>query len=166
MNEAAYRLFHTFSQFRKLHFSSLMEDLNHSEFAILKAIAYEEIHPCRSTEVGNMNNRISTSDLAKKIRVSPPSISRSLKMMEEKELITRQINPNDRRNTYILLTENGKKKLLSAEQVMVEFTDSVLNQMDPEHLELLIQYLQDFYEISHKEFQARSEKMKKEQKND
>ncbi|MBP7319810.1 MAG: MarR family transcriptional regulator [Lachnospiraceae bacterium] len=166
MNETAYRLFHTFSQFRKLHFSSLMEDLNHSEFAILKSIAYEEIHPCRASEPCKVNNKISTSDLAKKIRVSPPSISRSLKVMEEKNLITRQINPNDRRNTYILLTENGKAKLLEAEQIMVEFTDSVLAQMDPEHLDLLIQYLQDFYDITQKEFQARSDKMKKEQQND
>lgn len=166
MNETAYRLFHAFSQFRKLHFSTLMEDLNHSEFAILKSIAYEELHPCRTSEPCKVNNKISTSDLAKKIQVSPPSISRSLKVMEEKNLITRQINPNDRRNTYILLTDNGIKKLLEAEEIMVEFTDSVLNQMNPEHLDLLIEYLQDFYDITQKEFQARREKMKKEQPND
>lgn len=166
MNETAYRLFHAFSQFRKLHFSSLMDDLNHSEFAILKAIAYEEIHPCSSTEKCNTDNRISTSDLAKKIRVSPPSISRSLKAMEEKGLITRQINPNDRRNTYILLTEFGKNKLFSAEQVMIDFTNSVLSQMDPDHLEQLIQYLHDFYEISQNEFNARKNKIAKEKSNE
>lgn len=164
MNGTAHRLFHTFSQFRKLHVSTLLEDMNHSEFAILKAIAYEEVHGCHDKSECDVNQRISTSDLAKKIHVSPPSISRSLRALEDKGLITRQINPNDRRNTYVLLTEYGKNKLFSSEQVMAEFTDSVLGQMDSDHLNLLIQYLQDLYDISQKEFDKRKEK--KEHAND
>lgn len=171
MNQNAHRLFHTFIQFRKLHFSSLITEMNHSEFSILKAIAYDELH-CHEQSDHTMNEKISTSALAKKLRVSSPSISRSLKGLEEKEYVTREVNPSDRRNTYVILTPLGKEKMSQSEQVMMNFTDNVIAQMDPDHLEKLIQYMQDFFDISQKELDKRKdleqikEQMEREQSNE
>ena len=160
MNQNAHRLFHTFIQFRKLHFSSLINEMNHSEFSILKAIAYDEIH-CHETSTHTMNQKISTSALAKKLRVSPPSVSRSLRGLEEKNYITREISSSDRRNTYIVLTDLGKQKLSQSEQIMMDFTDSVVEQMNPDHLEKLIEYMQDFFDISQREFDKRKKQIER-----
>lgn len=156
MNQNAHQLFHTFIQFRKLHFSSLITEMNQSEFSILKAIAYDELH-CHERTDHTINEKISTSALAKKLRVSSPSISRSLKGLEEKQYVTREVNPSDRRNTYVMLTKLGKEKVFQSEQVMMNFTNNVIAKMDPDHLEKLIQYLQDFFDISQQELDKRKE---------
>lgn len=160
MNQNAHRLFHTFIQFRKLHFSSLITEMNHSEFSILKAIAYDEIH-CHETSTHTMNQKISTSDLAKKLHVSSPSVSRSLRGLEKKEYVIREISPSDRRNTYVILTDLGKEKLSQSEQVMMDFTNSVIAQMDPNQLEQLIQYMQNFFDISQSELEKRKKQIER-----
>ena len=154
MDNKAQRLFESFHMFRKLHFHYLMSDLTQSEFTIMKCIAHGKFHKFDkgdATQDGNM----SISKLATMTHVSSPSISRSLKGMEEKGYLIRHINQRDRRNAYVELTDLGKEILQKAEKMVMDFTDNVLDQMNQEHLEHLIMYLEDLYSISQKELDSR-----------
>ena len=48
------------------------------------------------------------SELAEKMRVQSPAVSRMLKGLEKRELIERSIDPQDRRNIIVKLTKDGE----------------------------------------------------------
>lgn len=166
MNSKAQKLFDAFHMFRKLQIPSLLENLNHSELSIMKALKYGDFHrPMHNIEPKVVNESpLSVSKLAKLVRVSAPSISRSLKGMEEKGYIIRKIDSKDRRNSYVELTDYGKSTLEEAEKTIRDFTDSVIEQMDPTHLEQLMSYLEELYTISENEILKRKEQEKREKK--
>ena len=166
MDSKAQKLFDAFHMFRKLQFHSVIDNMTHSEIAIMKSLKYGDYHkrPHGVSKEGIDQVPLSVSKLAKLVRVSAPSISRSLKGMEEKGYITRKIDTKDRRNSYVELTEYGESTLSKAESTLRDFTDKVLNQMDPIHLESLMTYLEELYMISEQEIQKEKEEEKRKRK--
>lgn len=179
MEKMVQELFDVFRNFRKLHFSILMEDISHSEFATLRCIARKaagaecnfaghmeqgDAHPENNADKqeagGTADVKVSVSDLAEKLHVSPPALSRTLRRLEKKEFIRRTVDFKDRRNTDVELTEQGRAVIQKAEKTMFEFTNQVLRQMEPERLENLITGLQKLYDISQKELDNRKAKKK------
>ncbi len=55
------------------------------------------------------NNKISLSVIRDKIKLAPSTITPVITSLENKELIERKIDENDRRNIYIYLSDKGKK---------------------------------------------------------
>ena len=96
------------SAIKKLHsisFNPIITGLNSSEYFLLKVLL-------KSCEVSD-NNCVKVSDLAKKMRVSAPSVTKILNSLEKKELILRQSDKENRRNTLVFITDKGieiKKK--------------------------------------------------------
>ncbi len=54
---------------------------------------------------------ITVAETARRLNVSMPSVSRSLKALSEKGLIERDLNENDRRSVRIIVTKAGEEKL-------------------------------------------------------
>lgn len=54
-------------------------------------------------------NKALPSELGKKMNVTTPRVTAILNELEERELITRTISPEDRRNVYVMLSEKGNQ---------------------------------------------------------
>ncbi|WP_299266690.1 MarR family transcriptional regulator [uncultured Psychrosphaera sp.] len=71
---------------------------------------------------------INSSQVAKNINLSPATITNILDRLENKELVLRIRNTEDKRKVGLYLTENGKALLLKAPQALQEhFIDNYSN---------------------------------------
>ncbi len=57
------------------------------------------------------SKKMSSTGMAKEIGVSPSRMSRILKKLEEKKLITRALSKKDKRKMIFDLTQNGREKI-------------------------------------------------------
>ena len=101
------------------------------------------------------NGKITISELASRAKMLPSAISRTLKGLEERGYVERNINKNDRRNTYVELTAEGERLTEEARQIMADFGKSVMSQVDEADMKHLISYLDNIYHIAEKEIEAR-----------
>src|SRR5699024_5539796 len=56
-------------------------------------------------------------DLANLLHVSPSSASQLLSIMEEEDYIVRELDPDERRYTFVKLGENGVEEILKLEVI-------------------------------------------------
>lgn len=155
MRECDNKLFAAAQSFRRLNISAILPDLTHSEFGTLKVIAM-----CTATE-----KRVGIADVVRHTHAMPSAVSRNLKSLEERGFVLRSIDQKDRRNTYVELTDAGEKILKQSEEVMDDFTKSVLQEMGEENMDRLVSYLTELYEVSKKEIEKRKMKNKEGKEN-
>ena len=77
---------------------------------------------------------------------SPPAVSRTLRKLEEKELLQRRTNPRDRRTTYVVLTEGGQRLLEASRRQMEELARRVAQRMGEDALRELTAQLDQLTE--------------------
>ena len=152
MKQENRELFRTFESFRKLNVSSILPNLTHCEFAILKAVS------CCMNESGKESDKqseIRISDIVKHLKIPAPAVSRTMNSLEERGFIIRTVNKKDRRNISVSLTEQGADRLAEAEQILEEFQESVFGSMGTENMHRLIKYFQKLQEVMEKEIELR-----------
>ena len=71
--------------------------------------------------------------------------------MEEKGLIRREVDKNNRRNTYVYLTDKGLESREMAAKAMDDFTGRVMKRMGDENVEMLISLIQKMTSIMEEE---------------
>ena len=86
-------------------------------------------------------NGTPSTSLGPKMGMEATSLSRTLKIMEEKELIERKPNPEDGRGVIIHLTEFGREKRAYSREKVLTFNETIRNHVEPEKL-------QHFYEVA------------------
>ena len=144
MDKLYEELFRAMNQFRKLKFAEMFPMINRTDFFVM----------CTIMDKGE-NGKITISELASRAKMLPSAISRTLKGLEERGYVERNINKNDRRNTYVELTAEGERLTEEARQIMADFGKSVMSQVDEADMKLLISYLDNIYHIAEKEIEAR-----------
>lgn len=77
------------------------------------------------------------TDLAARVGVGKPSVSRQVAMLQELGLVRKQSDPADGRAQTISLTPQGKASLAQAQQARKEHFRQVWAQWDPEDLSTL-----------------------------
>lgn len=77
--------------------------------------------------------------LGPKMGMEASSLTRTLKSMEEKGLITREKNPFDGRGVLIHLTEFGKGKREFSKDTVLKFNDAVKQNISEEQLQHFIE---------------------------
>ena len=82
-----------------------------------------------------------STSLGPKMGMEATSLSRTLKIMEEKGLIERKPNPEDGRGVIIHLTEFGREKRAYSREKVLTFNDAIRKNIEPEKL-------QHFYEVA------------------
>ena len=107
------------------------------------------IHPEKGTQV---------TKIAPRMGMEPNSLSRLLKSMEEKGLITRKKDKVDKRKVYVCLTKEGKKKRAFAEKAVFRFNDALLNSIEPEKAEAFFEFISHIKETSQKMKEILNEK--------
>ncbi len=148
-------LFRAMNQFHKLKFSDMMQNMSKADFIVMNVIMNK-----------GKEDKMTISELAAIARMLPSAISRTLKGLEEKGYVERTINKQDRRNTYVELTEEGKKQTREVRQVMRDFGKTVMAKLDEHEVNELILYLNNIYSIAEKEIEARKIKDRKEREHE
>ncbi|NTU89749.1 MAG: winged helix DNA-binding protein [Actinobacteria bacterium] len=158
LDEQQKNLFETFGLFHKLNFSSILPDISQGVSATLRVIEHS------SKESGGKGAKIST--VAEKLHVAPSAVCRTLRSLEEKDLVLRTVDSSDRRNTYVVLTDKGRQLFDETEKIMSEFLTSVLNKIDAEDIERLNLYLRQIYEVAQEEIALRKCQNRKDEAED
>lgn len=148
-------LFRAMNQFHKLKFSDMMQNMSKADFIVMNVIMNK-----------GKDDKMTISELAAIARMLPSAISRTLKGLEEKGYVERTINKQDRRNTYVELTEEGKKQTREVRQAMRDFGKTVMAKLDEQEMNQLILYLNNIYSIAEKEIETRKIKVRKEREHE
>lgn len=80
---------------------------------------------------------ISIGQLAERMVMDPTSLTRGLKPLEKRGLLTQERDPNDRRARRLALTEEGRQALRSARPAWEAAQRVVAEALGPDHLAVL-----------------------------
>lgn len=119
--------------------------LSLGEYLILRNVWLSKSELSSNVRLGT----IKAADLSELLERSRPSITRILNGLEKRGLITRTIDPNDRRSINIGLTEAGTEALKLANRKILNFAERVvesLGESDTDKLIALIERLTMIYE--------------------
>lgn len=141
------RLLETLNLFRKLNISSILPEVSHGEFCVLKTIKM-------CNEKNGMEN-VKISDLADRLELAPPSVSRTLNALENRGLVKKVTDSGDRRNTNVELTNEGVELVNQSDNILQDFAEAVVGQMGSEELERLNEYFVKLYYIAKQELELR-----------
>ncbi len=124
------RLLHAFHRIRRANISVMME-VSQSEFFALQIIyKYQQEYPDKEG--------IYVSELAEKLRIASSQTSRMLRNLEKRKLIKRSVDAKDRRNTYVVLTDEGENVWRHTKKCLMAYVKRVQNGMGEEKIEQLI----------------------------
>lgn len=117
----------------------LLEGFSMGEAHLLTVIV------CREKE-----NRIKVSEVAERMGVSSPAVSRMLKKLEEQGMIERVTDKEDRRSVCVTPTEQGSELAGRIKENLQDFAGCVLSQMNEEDYERVIIFFRELYDASEK----------------
>lgn len=133
-----YKLVEQFRRMRQFMNSiPLKTGISHSEFCLLNIIADNSDHA----------DGMTVSAIAAELDVTPPAVSRSLKSLESRGLVTRETNLINRRNTMVRLTESGRELLERSRKQMDAVLKRVHEKMGEERKNQLYELLSEITEI-------------------
>ena len=92
-------------------------------------------------------NGTPSTALGPKMGMEATSLSRTLKMMEDKGLIERKRNPEDGRSVLIHLTDFGQEMREFSKDVVKAFDKKVREEIDPEKIETFLEVAYKINEI-------------------
>lgn len=75
--------------------------------------------------------------------LEPRSLTRLLKSMEEKGLITREVDKNDKRSVRVFLTREGKKMKEKSRETVLKFNEVVREEIPERKLNVFFEVLQE-----------------------
>lgn len=116
-------LINKFFIFRKTSSSYFMLD---SKFHILSTLSH------------GPDSGMAVSDLANKLSVSCPAISRSIGPMVKDGLVERLTDPEDKRSTYIIITNKGQGEYETIKDQAHQLIEDVLNKYNQEDLDAFL----------------------------
>ena len=80
-----------------------------------------------------------STSLAPKMGMEATSLTRTLKMLEERELISKKKNPSDGRGVLLYLTEEGKEKRELSKNTVLQFNDTIKKHTTEEQLKNFVE---------------------------
>ena len=139
-----YKLVEQFRRMRQFMNSiPLKTGISHSEFCLLNIIT-------DNSDQTNSADGMTVSAIAAELDVTPPAVSRSLKSLESRGLVTRETNLINRRNTMVRLTESGRELLEYSRKQMDAMMERVHEKMGEERKNQLCELLSEMTEIIEK----------------
>jgi DNA-binding MarR family transcriptional regulator len=82
--------------------------------------------------------------------LEPRSLTRLLKSMEEKGLIYRQVDKNDKRSVRVLLTKEGRKMKEKSRDTVLRFNEAVREEIPAQKLNVFFEVVQAISQIVEK----------------
>jgi DNA-binding MarR family transcriptional regulator len=98
-------------------------ELTASQYSVLAALA--------------IRGRLSMGELAAEERVRPPTVTRVVNALADRDLVRRTPGPNDGRQSLVDLTAAGRALLLANQRLRAEWLADRLDQLDADELDQL-----------------------------
>lgn len=143
MNSKSRNLFETLHKIKLLDPHDILCSIPKSEFFTLGAIINEN-NPCIE-ERPFETEEVRVCEIAEKLRISPPAVSRILRHLEEKGYISRTVDNSDRRNTFVKATKLGEQIFNSNLNEMSDFIDKTLTHLEPDEVDDFLFLLNKLY---------------------
>ena len=123
-------------KFRKFHLPKLSDDISRLEGSIIFWLVKSE----------KMENKsVNVSELAEGLHVSMQSISRTLKSLENKGYIVREVDSDNRRNTLIKLSKKGNELVEKKKKDVEGYFERVFSHFTEEELQQYLNFQEKFY---------------------
>lgn len=135
------RFMSTMCQFRNKLPIEKVFGMKRSEFFMLSNIE-SDIRKNGSTKV---------SDIAKRMKMTSAAASKTIGELEDKGLIVKKVNKDDKRQAYIELTESGTKELDEIKKTAISFSDAVIQKFGKENADKMMELIEQFYNITAEE---------------
>ncbi len=112
-----------------------------------KRMAKFELRPVDFTVLSLLkaNPNINQKRLSKAINVSPPNLATLLDRLEQRDLVMRQRNPQDRRSQTLVLTAAGARMCVKAEKTAAELEAKATEALSDAERAQLIALLQKIF---------------------
>ncbi len=136
--------FHILQQFRHFHWGSRLKVLTQVEVMTLGAIQLEQ-------NQSPYKPGIYVSSLADSLATSVSMVSKTLRTLEEKGWVVRSIDPTNRRNTYVSLTDYGRLLLVEEKDRVMAVNHRVITALGEERVQRLLEDTQILIECFAKE---------------
>lgn len=99
---------------------------------------------------------VSVSEIAALLNVSVPTVSRCLQKLAAKGYISKTLNKNDRRGTYVTLTPEGEALCNHCKDIINPFIARAVSHLDPAELAQFIQTFDKLFEAVRQELSKES----------
>jgi DNA-binding MarR family transcriptional regulator len=86
--------------------------------------------------------------IAPQMGLEPRSLTRLLKSMEDKRLIIRKADKNDKRSVRIFLTKDGKKQRENAKEIVIGFNETVQQEISSQKLKVFFEVIQQIQALT------------------
>ena len=115
---------------KKIPVSVLFNDLSSGEFILISAfLKYEE---------KNQGKHITVNELASELDVSIPAVSRMLKNLESRNIVVRETDKDCRRNTLVIITQNGMELYEENKEKMRYLASKMLEQFTEQEVDHIL----------------------------
>lgn len=120
----------------KQHLNDRLKDnnLTLSQFMVLKYLKQHD------------NEKVSQKELAQAVQVTHPTMIGLIDRLEEKGMVSRQVDGNDRRYRYIRLTDMGRQYLNQSKQDAEAMDSALVRNFTQEEVAVLKSLLDKVYE--------------------
>ena len=95
----------------------------------------------------DLEDGASATKIAPQMGLEARSLTRILKSMEEKELIYRSPDPNDKRGVLVFLTQKGLEMKNKARETVLRFNEAMRENIPTEKLNVFFEVLQSVNKI-------------------
>ncbi len=86
-------------------------------------------------------------DLAYKMNLTPSRVTRLITSLENKKLVTRELDLDDRRNVRVMLNKKSKEMVEDLDQKHTELHAEVLSTVPQKEVEQMIDSIEKLYEV-------------------
>lgn len=106
--------------------------LDRAGAALLKTVAHSDTNQCRM------------HDIAQRLGIEAPSVTRKVQELEQEGLVTRSVDPHDRRVSQVQLTRKGQQRLQKLQEARRQRLIQVLQHWPASERQTLAKLLQKF----------------------
>lgn len=82
-------------------------------------------------------------DLGRRLGITPSTLTRNLTRLEEKDLVTKVPDPDDRRASQVVLTASGAKAARTVEDQEEAFASAILEQLPHDQVSTILDSLEE-----------------------
>lgn len=161
MKEYQSKLLLQMHSFRKVKFWKLVPELSPSEHMLINSLCICESGRQNSGKCGSFSEiadlkisdmkGVKVSELARSIHIPMSGVSRMLASLEERGIIERRVDLNDRRNTLVFFTENGFNKAKEYRDVFDKYLDAVFEKFGKDKATQLMMLLEELSDVAKEE---------------
>ncbi len=131
LNKMQEDLLKTANRFRKMKYEFLFHDISKREFEMLMVMEH-------FSRENDDRKGIYVWELAKALHISSPAVSKMIRALEERGYAGRDVDKEDRRNTYVYVTDKGKEALRKSKEKMDEVMRKVVIRMGEKNMKEFI----------------------------